>query len=70
MIAGVSVTNAYFRLHRGTIKAPQIVEFLKALVAQIRQPLLIIWDGLRAHRSRLVRHYLDGHVAMNFLPIT
>ena len=71
MIAGVSFTNAYFRLHPGTIKAPQIVAFLKALVAQIKQPLLIIWDWLRAHRSRLVRDYLDtldGHVAIDFLP--
>lgn len=71
MIAGVSFTNTWFRLHPGTIKAPQIVAFLKALVAQIEQPLLIIWDGLRAHRSRLVRKYLDsleGHVAMDFLP--
>lgn len=71
MIAGVSFSNAYFRLHPGTIRAPQIVAFLKALVAQIRQPLLIIWDGLRAHRSRLVRAYLDtldGRVAMDFLP--
>ncbi|TXF11865.1 hypothetical protein FR698_08805 [Pelomicrobium methylotrophicum] len=29
MIAGVSFTNAYFRLHEGSIKGPQIVEFLR-----------------------------------------
>jgi len=47
------------------------VAFLKALFAQIKQPLLIILDGLRAHRSRMVRDYvdtLDGHIAMDFLP--
>ena len=52
--------------------APQIVAFLKALEARIGQPLLIIWDWLRAHRSRLVRNYLDtldGYVAMDFLPL-
>lgn len=71
MIAGVTVTRAFFRLHPGSIKSPQIVEFLKALRAQIEQPLLIIWDGLRAHRSRLVREYLDGldgHIRVEFLP--
>jgi transposase len=71
MIAGVNVTSAYFRPHPGTIKSPQIEAFLKALVAQIKQPLLIIWDGLRAHRSRMVRDYvdtLDGRLAMDFLP--
>lgn len=71
MIAGVSLTNAYFRLHPGTIKSPQIVEFLKALVKQINRPLLIIWDGLKAHRSKLVREYVDdleGKIALTFLP--
>lgn len=34
-------------------------------------PLLVIWDGLKAHRSRLVRDYLDGlngHIQIAFLP--
>lgn len=71
MIAGVSFTNAYFRLHEGAIRSTQIVEFLKALVKQIGRPLLIIWDGLKAHRSRLVRDYvdgLDGKIELAFLP--
>jgi transposase len=37
----------------------------------LKQPLLIIWDGLKAHRSKLVREYLDstdGAVQMAFLP--
>jgi hypothetical protein len=54
MIAGVSLSNAYFRLHEGAIKREQIFAFLKALIKQIGHPLLIIWDGLKAHRSRLV----------------
>lgn len=71
MIAGVSFTNAYFRLHAGTIKSLQIVDFLKALVRQINRPLLIVWDGLKAHRSRMVREYLDsldGRIDIAFLP--
>ena len=60
-----------FRLHEGSIKKEQHVEFLKALRAHLRQPLLIIWDGLKAHRSKLVCEYLDctdGAVQMAFLP--
>lgn len=37
----------------------------------LQQPLLVIWDGLRANRSRLVRAYLDrldGHIQIIFLP--
>jgi len=71
MIAGISLSNAYFRLHEGSIKSPQIVEFLKALVKQVGRKMLIVWDGLKAHRSRLVRDYVDslkGKIELAFLP--
>lgn len=71
MIAGMSFSNTYFRLHEGAIKSEQIVAFLKALIKQIGRPLLIVWDGLKAHRSRLVREYVDGlegKIALAFLP--
>ena len=45
--------------------------FLQALRKQLRAPLLIIWDGLQAHRSRLVRDYVDstaGQIQLAFLP--
>ena len=48
-----------------------MVEFLKALKAHLRAPLLIIWDGLKAHRSRLVRDYLEsieGQIQIAYLP--
>jgi transposase len=70
-IAGLTRTNAMFRLHEGSIKKEQVVEFLKALKKHLKQPLLVIWDGLKAHRSRLVRDYLDangGEIAIAFLP--
>ena len=71
VIAGLTRTNCMFRLHEGSIKKEQHVEFLKALRAHLKRPLLIIWDGLKAHRSKLVREYLDsteGEVQMAFLP--
>lgn len=71
VIAGLTRTNCLFRLHEGSIKKEEIVDFLKALNAHLSQPLLVIWDGLRAHRSRLVREYLDsleGHIQIAFLP--
>ena len=71
LIAGVTYWNFYFRFFPGAIKSPQIVAFLQALVRQIDRPLLIIWDGLPAHRSRLVRAYvesLDGRIVLQRLP--
>ncbi|SCC93824.1 transposase (fragment) [Thiomonas sp. X19] len=70
-MAGLSRTNCLFRLHEGSIKKEQHVEFLKALRAHLKQPLLILWDGLKAHRSKLVREDLastEGDVQMAFLP--
>lgn len=64
-------TNFLFRFHDGSIKSPQIVDLLKALKAHIKRKLLIVWDGLRAHGSRLVRSYLDstkGALQIAFLP--
>src|SRR6267142_1429477 len=54
LIAGVSLWRFYFRFFDGAIKSAQIVEYLKALKATIGGKLLIIWDGLPAHRSRIV----------------
>jgi transposase len=71
VIAGPTRTNCLFRLHEGNIKKEEIVEFLKALKAHLKQPLLVTWDGLKAHRSSWVREYLDGlsgHIQIAFLP--
>jgi len=33
---------------------------LKALRAQLRRKLLIVWDGAAQHKSRIMREYLDS----------
>ena len=41
------------------------------MVHHIREPLLIVWDRLPAHRSRLVREFIElseGHIATEYLP--
>lgn len=71
VIAGVTVWRFYFRLFPGSIKGPQVVAFLKALRRQLKRRLLIIWDGLPAHRGGLVRAYLEaqrGAVQIERLP--
>jgi transposase len=60
LVAGVTFWNFYFRFFHGAIKAPQLVEYLQALGRQIKGKLLIIWDGLPAHRSRLVREFVES----------
>ena len=69
--AGLTLRNFYFRLDPGAIRQAEVIDFLKALVRQIENPLLIVWDGLSAHRSRLVWEFIElseGHIVTEYLP--
>jgi transposase len=66
-IAGLSFWQFYFRFFPGAIRFKQVIEFLGALKRQIKQPLLIIWDGAAIHRSRKLTTWLEklnGHIAV------
>jgi transposase len=70
-IAGVTFWNFYFQLHPGSIKGPQVVSFLTHLMRHIPGKLLIVWDRLSAHRSGLVRDFIeaqDGRIYLEWLP--
>ena len=69
--AGLTLCNFYFRLYPGAIGELEVIDFLKALVRHIDGPLLIVWDRLPAHRSRLVREFIElseDHIATEYLP--
>ena len=71
VIAGMHFRGVCFRIHEGSVKKEEVVEFLKALKAQYRRPLLVLLDSARPHRSLLVRDYVDsteGHIQISFLP--
>jgi transposase len=70
-MAGITLWNFYFRLFAGSIKAPQVIEFLQHLQRHLGRRLLIIWDGLPVHRSRLVRDFVagsTGRLHLEYLP--
>ncbi len=70
-MAGVTWWKFYFRLFPGSIRSPQVVQFLRHLMRHIPGRLLVIWDGLRPHRSRLVKELVKrrrGRLAIEFLP--
>jgi len=70
-IAGITWWSFYFRLFPGPIKGPQVVEFLMHLQRHLRGKLLVIWDGLPAHRSRVVQEYVRaqrGRITLEALP--
>lgn len=71
MAAGLTLRNFYFRLYPGAVGELEVIDFLQALVRHIATPLLIVWDRLPAHRSGLVKEFLEGsqgHIVTEYLP--
>jgi len=69
--AGITWWNFYFRLYSGTIRAPQVIDFLSHLLRHLPGKLLVVWDGLPAHRARLVGDFIRaqrGRLAIERLP--
>jgi transposase len=70
-MAGVTWWNFYFRLFKGTIRSPQVVEFLTHLQRHVPGKVLVIWDGSTTHRSKIVRDFVadqNGRLTLEFLP--
>ncbi len=71
VIAGVSWWEFYFRLYPKAVTGAEVVDYLGHLGRQIGGPLLVIWDGLAAHRSRRVGRWLErqgGRMVVARLP--
>ena len=69
--AGISSLNFYFRLYPGAIRAAQVIDFLGHLLRHLRGKLLVVWDGLPAHRAKLVEQFIAaqrGRLAVEQLP--
>lgn len=72
IIGGITLWSFCFRIHAGSIKSPQVVEFLKALRRHLKGArLLVIWDGVPIHRSRAVSDFIastKGGIEVQRLP--
>jgi hypothetical protein len=69
--AAMTLWSFYFQIFEKAIAKEQVVEFLAYLVQQLPYPLLIVWDRLPAHRSRLVAEFvelLQGQIVLEYLP--
>jgi transposase len=54
-----------------TIRAAEIVDFLGHLLRHLRGKLLVVWDGLPAHRGRVVKAFIaaqPGRLVIEQLP--
>ena len=71
IVGGITLQRFYFQMHKGSIKGPQVVEFIQHLQRHLKARLLIIWDGAAIHRSKLVSDFLvatKGKIVAERLP--
>jgi len=60
-ISGISVSpkrrrlNLYFQLHEKNIQQTEARDFLRHLLKHLRGCVIVLWDGGRPHRGRLVQ---------------
>lgn len=50
--------RCFLRIVRGTVKAPGVVRTLKDLRRHVRGTVILIWDRLPAHRSKMVQDFI------------
>jgi transposase len=70
-MVGVTWWNFHFGIFPGSIRSPQVVEFLEHLLRHLPGKLLIGWDGRRSHRSPMVGDFVRqqrGRLFVGFLP--
>lgn len=71
IIGGLALWRFYFQIHTGSVKSPQVVQFLQHLQRHIPGKLLVLWDGAPIHRSLLVKSHVaatGGRVLIERLP--
>lgn len=63
--------RGFLTLHPVAIRGPQVGRFLQALRRHVHRRVILLWDRLPAHRSRLVAQALADHhrwLAVEWLP--
>ena len=60
VVAGITKNSFYFRMCDGPARSPFIIVFLKHLRRHLRRKLLIVWDGVAMHKSRVTRDYVES----------
>ena len=69
--AAMTLWNFYFQVFEKAVAKEEVVRFLAHLMQHLTSPLLIVWDRLPAHRSRLVAEFvqhMQGQIVIEYLP--
>jgi transposase len=70
-VAAITWWNFYFRLYPAAVRSPHVIDFLGHLLRHLRGKLLVVWDGLSAHRAGVVGDFIRaqrGRLVIERLP--
>jgi transposase len=68
---GQSQTRLFLSLRPGAYDKESLVEYLRNLRRHVRGPVVVLWDGLPAHRSKFVAQYVQANahwLTLEFFP--
>ncbi|MEA3402459.1 MAG: transposase, partial [Armatimonadota bacterium] len=68
---GEATTRLFLSPRPGSIRTPDVIEFLRNLRRHVAGPVVIVWDRLAAHRSRLTMEHVQQHASwltVEYLP--
>ena len=74
VIAGLTLSTRrrhiglYFAIHQRNVRTDEVEEFIRQVQRQLRRPLLVVVDGLSAHKSAARRLAQDARFAFERLP--
>ena len=57
------------RIQTKGFRSAQIVQFLKHVLRHVQGQILLVWDNLSAHRSKMVRHFIDSQSRLETLQL-
>jgi transposase len=57
-VAAITWWNFYLRLYPSAIRGAHVIDFLGHLLRHLKGRLLVVWDGLSAHRAGMVGDFI------------
>ncbi|EMM76059.1 DDE family endonuclease [Leptospira santarosai str. 2000030832] len=71
VIGAISQKDFHFQIVTGSVKSQNLIHFLKMLLKENRKKILIVWDNLSVHKSKVVKEFLkenEKRLQVEFLP--
>jgi len=60
---GQATTRLLLSVRPGSIRTPEVIEFLRNLRRHVHGPVVVLWDGLPCHRSSETQRHINSQTS-------